>query len=559
VAARAIGTLLAAATGILNDALIRDLQRLETLRGTALLDSPPEEPFDRLTRLAARLTGAPVTFLSLVDEERDFYKSCFGFPEPLASERQLTGTTFCHYTIVSDGPLIIENAPAHPLYRDVPTVKSLGVQAYLGVPLRTATGQVLGSLCAVDFKPRAWSKLDIEVMTELAASTLREIELRAAMSALGAEQRLLATLIEHLPAGIVFVEQPTGRRILSNRRLEEILGHFPQPIDNLDPHTQAVGFHADGSPVQPQEWPTARALRGEVVRGEELLYQRGDGRRIWVRIHAAPVRDDHGEIIGGIAVLYDVDEQHRLAMENEQLYDAARSASQAKDQFFASVSHELRNPMTSIIGWAHVLEMDGLDRETMLEATQMIASSAALQAQLVDDLLDVSRIGAGKIALHPVPLDVDAVIAGAVRAARPATEAKRVVLREKLGQAGIVEADPDRLRQVIGNLLSNAVKFTPAGGTVEIESLHEDGTAVIIVRDPGRGIAPDLLPHIWDRGLQASNAEQGGLGLGLTIVRSLVEMHGGEVTAASDGIGKGATFTVRLPLIQVARQTPHDA
>src|SRR5215212_6568659 len=128
---------------------VRDPERLKAVRDTGFLDSGREEEFDRLTRLAAKLTGAPVTFISLVDESRDFYKSCVGFPEPLATERQISGRTFCHYAIATDGPLVIENTLEHPIYRDVPTVQTLGVRAYLGIPLVTAGGHAIGSFCAV--------------------------------------------------------------------------------------------------------------------------------------------------------------------------------------------------------------------------------------------------------------------------------------------------------------------------------------------------------------------------------------------------------------------------
>ena len=157
---------------------VHDPERLQTLRETGLLDSEVEEQFDRLTRLASKLLGAPATFFSLVDEDRDFYKSCFGFSEPLASDREIEGVTFCHYSIVSDGALVIPDTRADPVYREVPTVKSLGVAAYLGVPVRAPDGQVLGSFCAIDFEPRDWSQLEVETMKELATSAEREVAIR---------------------------------------------------------------------------------------------------------------------------------------------------------------------------------------------------------------------------------------------------------------------------------------------------------------------------------------------------------------------------------------------
>ena len=161
---------------------VADPGRLKAVLHTGLLDTPAEESFDRLTRLAAKLTGVPATFISLVDEGRDFYKSCFGFGEPLATTRQLEGTTFCHYAMVSSGPLLIPDTMADPVFRDVPTVQSLGVRAYAGIPLVTDEGHAIGSFCAIDFVPRQWTELDVEILTELAASALREIKLRAALT-----------------------------------------------------------------------------------------------------------------------------------------------------------------------------------------------------------------------------------------------------------------------------------------------------------------------------------------------------------------------------------------
>lgn len=519
---------------------IQDADRVAAVRATGLLDSATEEDFDRLTRLAAKLTGAPVTFLSLVSDDRDFYKSCFGFPEPLASRREMTGTTFCHYALVSNGPLVIDNTVDHPIYGSVPTVKTLGVQAYLGIPMVTAGGQTIGSFCAVDFKPRQWTPLDIEVMQELAASTLREIELRTTMRALDEERRRLDVLLQHIPAGVIFAEASSGRIVLRNRQALDLIG---EPAD----HDEWLGFRHDGSQVADSEWPLERALRGEIVHGDEILYQRADGRRIWLRIDAAPVVGNEQNIVGGVVAFYDIDHERAMSIENARLYQEAQQANKAKDDFFAAVTHELRTPMTAIIGWARLLKGENLASPDAIEAVDAITSSARLQAQLVDDLLDVSRIATGKLSLRRELLSLNSLIGEAVLATQPVAESKGLRLRSKLGDDCRINADRGRMRQIIGNLLSNSMKFTPSGGLIEVSSSCTDGLACIVVRDSGRGIEPALLPHVFERFRQAKSAEQGGLGLGLNIVRSLVEMHGGDVRAESDGAGKGAAFTVRLP------------
>lgn len=161
---------------------LRDRARLDALLQTQLLDTPPEESFDRLTRLAAKLVKVPATFISLVEGERDFYKSCFGLDEQLSATRTIKGRTFCHYALASSGPLLIPDTMADPVYREVPTAQSLGVRAYAGIPLITDSGHAIGSFCAIDFEPRAWTPLDVEILTELAASALREIKLRMAVT-----------------------------------------------------------------------------------------------------------------------------------------------------------------------------------------------------------------------------------------------------------------------------------------------------------------------------------------------------------------------------------------
>jgi PAS domain S-box-containing protein len=524
---------------------ILDAERLAVVRATGLLDSQKEEAFDRLTRLAAKLTGAPVTFLSLVDEERDYYKSCFGFPEPLASDRQMTGTTFCHYALLSDGPLVIEDTLADPVYRQVPTVTSLGVRAYLGIPLRTQ-GATIGSFCAIDFQPREWSALQVEVMEELAASTMREIELRSAIELAQSERSRLMVLLAHVPAAVIFAEAPSGRVLVANQRAVEILGRTPEMARDEAP-LAFTARHPDGHVLQPSERPLARAVEGETVHGEEYEVIRPDGTPVWIRVHGAPVPSADGtEILGGVVAFYDVTEQRTMLEENQRLYEQARSANKAQDSFFATVSHELRTPMTAILGWSKLLLGENLESETAVEAAEAIAGSARLQAQLIDDLLDASRIATGKIALNKRSCDVNESIIAAVTAAQPSADSKLVRLRTSLGEVPPIDGDPSRLRQVIGNLLSNAIKFTPPSGLIEVSSCYDDQRVVIVVRDTGRGIEPELLPHIFERHRQARSAEMGGLGLGLTIVRQLVELHGGEIQAESDGAGKGARFIVRL-------------
>ena len=227
-----------------------------------------------------------------------------------------------------------------------------------------------------------------------------------------------------------------------------------------------------------------------------------------------------------------------------------RAADRAKDEFIAVVSHELRTPMTSILGWTRMLSLGNLDEQTQREALEALERSTLAQAKLIEDLLDESRIASGKLRLELRALDLRTVLANAVSQARPAAEAKQIALAVDSGDARYdVFADPSRLQQAIGNLLANAIKFTDEGGAVRVRLRREGTTGRIEVIDSGGGIGPALLPHIFDRFRQGDGGEhQSGLGLGLSITRHIVEMHGGSVTAFSGGEGKGATFAVDLPL-----------
>jgi PAS domain S-box-containing protein len=310
-----------------------DPARLAALRESGLLDSAPEEAFDALTRLAARLVRVPASFISLVDEDRDFYKSCVGFGEPLATVRQLEGTTFCHYAIVSPGPLVIPDTAADPLYREVPTVRSLGVAAYLGIPIRTGEGEVLGSFCAIDFVPRPWTADEIETMTVLAASAEREIEVRrrgreteALLRQLQEQQAELEqqveeaqTLNEELErseararalldsaAEGIYGMDLEGRCTFINPAGERMLGYAPGELLGREMHSLIHHTRADGTPYPAAECPIGRVARtGTEARLESERLWRKDGTSFAAEYAAAPMREA-GEVTGAVVSFLDI-------------------------------------------------------------------------------------------------------------------------------------------------------------------------------------------------------------------------------------------------------------
>jgi PAS domain S-box-containing protein len=266
----------------------------------------------------------------------------------------------------------------------------------------------------------------------------------------------------------------------------------------------------------------------------------------------------HERIIEGLAA------QAAIAMDNARLYQAAETARQAaeaanraKDDFLATLSHELRTPLTAILGWARMLRTREFKASERLRAMEIIERNAASQAQLIEDLLDVSRIVTGKLQVTLRPIDaIGPIVQGVVDSFGPSAQAKDIALRTTIDTlAGPMAGDRDRLQQIVWNLVSNAVKFTPAGGRVDVSCEQIDGWIDIRVRDTGKGIAADFLPYVFDRFRQADTSTTrvyGGLGLGLSIVRYLVELHGGSVRAESSGEGRGATFRVRLPIVGAA-------
>jgi PAS domain S-box-containing protein len=252
----------------------------------------------------------------------------------------------------------------------------------------------------------------------------------------------------------------------------------------------------------------------------------------------------------------------QVAEEKERLYLEAQESSRLKDEFLATLSHELRTPLTSMLGWASMLRTGRFEDADAAKALETIERNARAQAQLIDDLLDVSRIITGKLRLDVRPVDPNSFIESAIEAVRPAAEAKNIRV-QKIMDTGVVSVsgDPVRLQQVVWNLLSNALKFTPKGGRVQIRLERVNSHIEIAVSDSGAGIAPEFLPYVFDRFRQAdqrTTRQHGGLGLGLAIVRHLVELHGGTVRAESPGEGQGSTFTVLLPLAPVYQRVGFD-
>jgi PAS domain S-box-containing protein len=315
---------------------------------------------------------------------------------------------------------------------------------------------------------------------------------------------------------------------------------------------------------QPSMNPTESVLReGNVVglANHTILIAR-DGRRVPIDDSGAPIRDENGDIIGVVLVFRDITERKDAEVERDRLLASAEAAqreaedaNRLKDEFLATASHELRTPLTAVVGWARMLRGGKLDAENQACALEAIERNANLQTKLIEDLLDISRIINGKLTLDVRPIEMAHVINDAVNTVRPAAEAKNITIETRFDpQAEPVLGDANRLQQAVWNLLSNAIKFTPKNGHIEVALLRVDSQIEISIRDSGEGISGEFLPFVFERFRQAdgkTTRSHGGLGLGLAIVRHLVELHGGTAHAYSQGEGRGATFSLRLPILVV--------
>ncbi|HIK07087.1 MAG TPA: response regulator [Trichormus sp. M33_DOE_039] len=285
-----------------------------------------------------------------------------------------------------------------------------------------------------------------------------------------------------------------------------------------------------------------------------------DGSYRWQLARGLPLKDKQGRVVKWFGTCTDIHEQKQILEQRVHLLKLeqtaraeAETANRIKDEFLAVLSHELRTPLNSILGWSKLLQSQNLNPSRTSQALATIERNATLQAQLIEDLLDVSRILQGKLVLNITRVNLKAVVAAALETMRLAAETKLIqVITVLESDIRPVKGDPARLQQVVWNLLSNAVKFTPKEGRVEVRLEQIDGLAQITVSDQGKGISPEFLPYVFDYFRQADSSSTrkfGGLGLGLAIVRKIVEIHGGTVTATSPGEEQGATFTVRLPLL----------
>lgn len=554
-------------------------ERLEVLGRYAILDTLPEQQYDDLTFLAAQICGTPISLISLVDRDRQWFKSRFGL-EAAQTPREMS---FCAHAILGNDVLEVPDATQDARFSDNALVTDgPKIRYYAGAPLVTPDGYHLGTLCVIDRIPRHLSEGQTKALEALARQAVAQLELwrtvkrleaadaarTQALSHLSANAALLRQFVEHAPAAIAMLDRDM-RYIAVSRRFLLDYGLAGRDIVGLR--------HYDVFPDLPQRWKEAhqRVLAGAVERAEVDEFVRPDNQLEFLQWEVRPWRDARGKIGG-------------LIMMTEIISERVR-AQRIKNEFVSVVSHELRTPLTSIRGALGLLA-GGVAGELPPKAHQMIEIAQKNSDRLVlliNDILDIEKIESGKMRFDLKPVPVAALLESAIESNQAYAEALGAkYLLEPLGFSRdiCVIGDEGRLHQVLSNLLSNAAKFTPAGGTVRVNAhLHyssddSDPLAAgsngaetlevaptlrqkcwvrVCVQDEGPGVPKEFVPRLFEKFAQAdasSTRRQGGTGLGLAIARAIVEKHGGIIDyrarTESDPAHLGATFCFDLPLYE---------
>jgi PAS domain S-box-containing protein len=455
-------------------------------------------------------------------------------------------------------PIVVSDVTADPeLAPFLATIQAERIAAMTFVPL-VSLDRVIGKFMLYFETPRQLSAAELTLAAVIAAQVAFAVDRTRAEEAARRSEERLRFALDAAMMGTWDWDLPSNS-VHWSENLESVHG---LPAGTFDGTFESYEREIHPDDHQRVMASARRALETGAPHDVEYRIVAPDGTVRWVEGKGRVERDASGRPVRMTGVCMNV--TRRKQAEIDRL-TSAQEASRLKDEFLAVLSHELRTPLNAIVGWVQMLQAGNLPPERARKALDVIARNARLQSQLIEDILDVSRIIAGQMQIERAPVFLTTVIEQVVAAVRPSADAKRVALRCDLPETvPPIEGDVRRLHQVLTNIVSNAVKFTPEGGSVAIGCTSADRAIVVEVRDSGVGIAPEFLPHVFERFRQADSTtkrQQGGLGLGLAIAEHLVLQHGGRVAAASEGLGRGATFTVELPTLRsgLSPLTPEDA
>jgi PAS domain S-box-containing protein len=554
---------------------LHDPTRLAALHRLGLLDSDAEEAFDRLTRLVRQLLDVPSSAITLVDDRRQFFKSASGLTGRLAAERgSPLSHSFCQHVVTRGEALVVGHAPGHPVVGDNPGIREFGVMAYLGLPVRSPDGQVIGTLCAFDVKPRQWTPQQVAAMSDLAQVVMDEIKLRhenrervRAEGALRETNQLLErseqrfrNAFDHAGIGMALVGLD-GRWLQVNRGLSRILGYEQEELltRTFQDITHPADLNADLAHVQ-----DLLQGRASSYHMEKRYFHRA-GHIVYVRLTVSLVRDPAGAPLHFISQLEDITETRQFVASLAAARDEALAASRLKSEFLANMSHEIRTPMNGVIGMADLL-LDSPLTPDQRQMGRVIRSSAENLLTIINDILDFSKIEAGKLSIEPQDFSLAEEIQQTVALLTPRARDRGLVLATELppdlppGLSG----DAGRIQQVLVNLVGNAVKFTEQGGVtvvVQSRSATRPGRYAfrLEVRDTGIGIPPGEQARLFQPFTQADGSttrKYGGTGLGLAISQQLVSLMDGRIGFESEtGRGSVFWFELELPIVTLAETT----
>lgn len=456
-----------------------------------------------------------------------------------------------------DKPYVVPDTEAHGLEEDVlASYRATHIRSVICVPLHKG-GRFVAAMAVHQITPRQWTAAEVELVLQVANRCWEALERARVTHELAESEARLRTLADNI-AQLAWMAHAEGGLFWYNRRwfdytgttLEEMQGsgwakvhhpdHLPRVVEKWQRHIDAG-----------QAWEDTFPLRG------------ADGRYRWFLSRAVPIRDGHGEVQRWFGTNTDVTDQREAAEELARAKEAAEAANRAKDNFLAALSHELRTPLTPVLMAAEDLCDDPALPKEMHDTVCMMRRNITLEARLIDDLLDLTRIARGKFSLRLQEADAHSLMDLALEIVREDAQAKQLVIGvDLIARNTVLQCDPARLQQVFWNLFKNAVKFTPAGGQIHLRSFDEPGRFVVEVIDTGIGIAAEYLQRIFlpfEQGDSSPEHRFGGLGLGLSISKAIVELHGGTIHASSRGPGQGATFRVELPAAAAPAAVPAPA
>ncbi|MDT0631171.1 ATP-binding protein [Rubrivirga litoralis] len=516
-------------------------RRLRALLATGLLDTPPEDRFDRLTRLVCRVVGVPIALVSLVDDERQVFKSQQGLSDPWTAGTPLSHS-LCQRVARTGRLYQLDDARAGETC-DHPAVTEIGVGAYLGVPIRDPDGYALGSLCAIDRDPRAWTADDRATLRDLADIVESEVALTLALDGRTESEARYRGVVESV-RDVVVQADAEGRWSFLNPAWETVTGHAV--AESLGRPCLDV-IHPDDHAEVARNFRSLLSGAVPYVRHECRLLRAGGGVR-HVEVHVQLLRSEGGAVRGAAGTITDVTDSIRFEAERVAR-ERTEEMLRIKEAFLGNMSHELRTPLTGILGFAEVLaEEVGTEQR---EAVDIIVRSAQRLQGTLNSVLDLAQLEGGSFTFEAAPVDLRGEAAEVARLLAPVAEQRGVAL-DVVGPPVRALADSAALHRVLNNLVGNALKFTDEGGVV-VEVGVDDGRAWLRVEDSGIGIDPAFAPRLFDEFAQASTGytrTHEGNGLGLAITKRLVDLMGGTISVESEP-GVGSAFTVRLPAAPV--------